>query len=51
MNDGDGFINIIPADCRCMNGCRVNGELYQCICIEPTILANNGLDCISTNSK
>ena len=51
MNDGDGFINIILADCGCMNGCKVNGELYQCICIEPTILANNGLDCISTNSK
>ena len=51
MNDGDGYVNIVLGDCGCMNGCRVNGELYQCICLEPTILANNGLDCISTNSK
>ena len=51
MNHGDGFVTIIPSDCHCTHGCTVIGDMYQCTCIEPAILANNGLDCISTDSK
>ena len=51
-NDGDGYVEIIPVDCGCVYKCIVNHEdmMYQCECPSSTVLASNGIDCI-TRSK
>ena len=48
-NDGDGYVEIIPVDCGCVHECIINPAdmMYRCVCPASTVLASNGIDCIT----
>ena len=49
LNEGDGYVNIVPSDCGCADECLVFREeaMFECIC-NSSILAPDGFDCYSS---
>ena len=45
LNDGDGYVEIVPADCGCVYECAVSGEEFECLCPGETQLAPDQSDC------
>ena len=45
LNDGDGYVEIVPADCGCVHECAVSGEEFECLCPGETQLAPDENDC------
>ena len=47
FNDGDGFVNIVPANCNCTGTCAVNeaDDTFECLCPNNTNLALDRFDC------
>ena len=46
-NEGDGYVDIIPANCNCTGYCAVNEteDTFECFCPNDTQLAQDGFDC------
>ena len=46
-NDGDGFVDIVPADCNCAYQCVVDKETdeFQCLCPDSAFIAPDQFDC------
>ena len=49
-NDGDGFVDIVPADCNCAYQCVVYKETdeFRCLCPDSTFLAPDQFDCFKS---
>ena len=45
LNDGDGYVEIVPADCGCVYECAVSGEEFECLCPGETQLAPDQSNC------
>ena len=47
LNDGEGYVEIVPSDCLCDGECVVYTEerQFECLCPNDTILAENGGSC------
>ena len=47
FNDGDGYVEIVPANCNCSGTCAVNEteDTFECFCPDNTTLAQDGFDC------
>ena len=48
-NSGDGYVDIIPANCNCTGYCSVNetDDTFECFCPNDTHLAQDGFDCFN----
>ena len=46
-NNGDGYVDIVPANCNCTGSCAVNDteDTFECFCPNNTTLAPDGFDC------
>ena len=46
-NSGDGYMDIVPANCNCSGTCSVNKteDTFECFCPDNTTLAQDGFDC------
>ena len=44
-NIGNGYIDIVPADCGCAGSCVITGDQFECTCPEGTSLAFDNNDC------
>ena len=48
LNDGDGYVDIVPSDCGCAEQCVLDTaeEMFDCTCVSPfSNLAPDGFDC------
>ena len=45
FNDGDGFVDIVPADCNCIHQCVVFEDEFECLCPTNAQLAPDQSDC------
>ena len=47
FNSGDGYVDIVPANCKCSGTCVVNEteDTFECFCPDNTTLAHDGFDC------
>ena len=47
FNSGDGYVDIVPANCNCSGICAVNEteDTFECFCSDNTTLAQDGFDC------
>ena len=47
FNNGDGYVDIVPANCNCSGTCAVNEmeDMFECFCPDNTTLAQDGFDC------
>ena len=49
MQYGDGYVDIVHADCECVFKCKIYDEedAFECTCPASTFLAPNDRDCYS----
>ena len=45
LSDGDGYVEIVPADCGCVHECVIDGDQFECLCPNGTELAPDQGDC------
>ena len=53
FNSGDGYVDIVPANCNCSGTCAVNvtEDMFECFCPDNTTLAQDGFDCYYGKSE
>ena len=53
FNNGDGYVDIVPASCNCSGACAVNQteDMFECFCPGNTTLAHDGFDCYYGKSE
>ena len=53
INSGDGYVDIVPANCNCSGTCAVNEteDTFECFCPDNTTLAQDGFDCYNDKQE
>ena len=53
FNEGDGYVDIVEADCGCVHRCEVYEEedQFQCLCPNDTLLAPDLSDCFYSEQR
>lgn len=49
LNPGeDGYVDIVPLDCGCVDNCVIDQDMFQCSCSSGFQLHPNGMDCFQS---